>query len=165
MVRTGTCGISRKIEGTKSIVLVDLCVSAAQGLGAITLLLSRACRVSEFLQHCCKVKGFKKSSETVCSHCCPLYCFQIQKSAHAQHCSCTVDLRWAVHGCCLPQGSGSAAMVAFEEVACEKGRASCPSVPNQTAQPHLGDFRLLLFHSSLQLIYASCCASRAVRHA
>ena len=31
MVRTGKCGISRKIEGIKSIVLVDLCVKCSPG--------------------------------------------------------------------------------------------------------------------------------------
>lgn len=82
MVRTGKCGITRKIEGIKSIVLVGLRVSAAQGPRAITFLPSRVHRISEFLQHCCKVKGFKKSSETVCSHCCHQYCFW--KCAHTQ---------------------------------------------------------------------------------
>ena len=83
MVRTGKCGVSRKIEGIKNIVLVGLCVSAAQDLRAIMFLLSGAHRISEFLQQCCKVKGFKKSCETACSHCFPLYCFQVQNSAHA----------------------------------------------------------------------------------
>lgn len=67
MVRTGKCRMSRKIDGIKSIVLVGLCVSAAQALKTVAFLQNRALRISEFLQNCCKVKGFKKPSETACS--------------------------------------------------------------------------------------------------
>lgn len=86
----------------------------------------------------------------------PLYFFPIQNSAHAQHCSCTVDLVSAMHGCCPLQVSGPAASVTFYEATVKK------ALPNQTAQLGLGESEPSLFGSRLCLIYPSCSTSRAV---
>lgn len=143
----------------KDIVLVGLCLSAAQGLRAVKLLPSRAHRVSELLQHCCKVKAFKMSSEAACSHCCPLYWFQIRYRAHAL-------APWTRQQPCTSSAFHKSAAqkprLHFRRGSVRKAVLSAP-VPNETAQPRSGEFGLLPFDSSLYLICSSCCASRAVR--
>lgn len=164
MVKTGKWGISRKIEGIKSIVLVGLCVSTAQGWRSICFYqaehtgLSVSARLvqSQRFQTVFWNSLFSLLSTVLLSDMkeCPRRALLLHSGlevSHAQLLPFTsqwlIKERWHFRG------------------DCEKGRASHPPAPQQTAQPGPGGFGLLLFDFSLYLIYHSCRHSKAVRRA